>query len=415
MDGNMSENAQRDMVHEIVMSAQITDMHTHLFPPSFKSLQMSGADNVLTYHYLIAESMRVGRISYESFFSMDLKAQAEFIWERLFQTITPLSEAASGVAQIAQMMGVHLRRDGLSGLREALTADADDAYVDKVLSLAGVEHLVMTNDPFSDEEQSYWKSGAPLHPRFHAALRLDPLVNTFEDVIPLLVKQGYSVTSRLTDETVSQVRRFLEDCVERIHPLYVAFSASDTFEFGEEDSGSQLLRRVVLPLCEERRLPLALMIGAKRRVNPGLQSAGDSTGKASIQPVERLCREYPNNKFLVSLLSRENQHELAVTARKFDNLMPFGCWWFLNTESLIDEITRMRLELLGPTFVAQHSDARVLEHVLYKWQLSRKVIADVLSDKYEALSKRGWPVTRADVERDVAALFGKNFWDFVAR
>ena len=26
-------------------------------------------------------------------------------------------------------------------------------------------------------------------------------------------------------------------------------------------------------------------------------------------------------------------------ARKFANLMPFGCWWFLNNPSIIAEIT----------------------------------------------------------------------------
>ena len=54
-----------------------------------------------------------------------------------------------------------------------------------------------------------------------------------------------------------------------------------------------------------------------------------------------MCREHADNRFLVTMLSRENQHELCVAARKFGNLMPFGCWWFLNNPSLIDEITRL--------------------------------------------------------------------------
>jgi hypothetical protein len=27
--------------------------------------------------------------------------------------------------------------------------------------------------------------------------------------------------------------------------------------------------------------------------------------------------------------------------------MPFGCWWFLNNPSLVEEITRERIEMLG--------------------------------------------------------------------
>ena len=38
-----------------------------------------------------------------------------------------------------------------------------------------------------------------------------------------------------------------------------------------------------------------------------------------------------------------------------------GCWWFVNNPSLIDEITRMRMELLGTSFIPQHSDARILD------------------------------------------------------
>ena len=64
-----------------------------------------------------------------------------------------------------------------------------------------------------------------------------------------------------------------------------------------------------------------------------------------------------------------------MAARKFRNLMAFGCWWFLNNPSLVDEITRMRLELIGLSMIPQHSDARVLDQVVYKWAHSRSVIA----------------------------------------
>ena len=59
------------------------------------------------------------------------------------------------------------------------------------------------------------------------------------------------------------------------------------------------------------------MIGVKRAVNPQLQMAGDGTGKADLTSLETLLRENPDNKFLVTLLSRENQHELCVIGRKF--------------------------------------------------------------------------------------------------
>ena len=94
---------------------------------------------------------------------------------------------------------------------------------------------------------------------------------------------------------------------------------------------------------------------------------------------------------------------------EFDNLIPFGCWWFLNNPSIIAEITTERLELLGTTFIPQHSDARVLEHLIYKWQHSRRVIADCLYNSYEQLLSVGRSVDRSMISRDVEKLFVGNF------
>jgi hypothetical protein len=114
------------------------------------------------------------------------------------------------------------------------------------------------------------------------------------------------------------------------------------------------------------------------------------------------------------MLARENQHALAVAARKFPNLMVFGCWWFLNNPSLIDEITRMRMELLGTSFIPQHSDARVLEQLLYKWDHSRQIIAGVMADKYAEMSQTGRVATEADARRDAKLFFEGNFASFLA-
>jgi hypothetical protein len=115
------------------------------------------------------------------------------------------------------------------------------------------------------------------------------------------------------------------------------------------------------------------------------------------------------------MLARENQHELAVATRKFGNLMLFGCWWFLNNPSLIDEITRMRVELLGTSFIPQHSDARILDQLIYKWDHSRELIGKVLADKYNDAARAGWPVTEEDIRRDVKLFLKDNFRDFLAR
>ncbi len=409
----MSQIELRPLVKQIVESVRVTDVHTHLFPPSFQDVQMSGADHLLTYHYLIAEAFRAHSLSYEEFWSLNTSGQAGVIWESLFVNATPLSEAAQGVVAIAQAFGCDVQHFGLQGLRGKLSSVASAAYVDDVLDRSGVDTLVMTNDPLDEEENKYWVSGASVHPRFHAALRLDRLVNSFVAAVPLLESQGYAVRQNFAGDSWAELERFLVTWVDRMKPLYCALSVSDEFDFPEASDRGRLLAELILPFCRARKLPLALMIGARRQVNPQLHSAGDGVGQASLRAIERLCDRYSENKFMVTALSRENQHELIVAARKFRNLMPFGCWWFVNTSSLVDEITRMRVELLGPTFIPQHSDARVLEQLVYKWKQTREMVTDVLVDKYAELEAMGWNVSAGDITRDVEQMFNSNFWSFV--
>jgi hypothetical protein len=129
--------------------------------------------------------------------------------------------------------------------------------------------------------------------------------------------------------------------------------------------------------------------------------------------VERICAENPDVRFLATLLSRENQHALCVAARKFRNLMPFGCWWFLNNPSIVEEITAERLELLGATVIPQHSDARILDQLIYKWAHSRRTISRALCASYSRLVADGYPLTRKQIDRDVERMFSGNFRKWV--
>jgi len=80
----------------------------------------------------------------------------------------------------------------------------------------------------------------------------------------------------------------------------------------------------------------------------------------------------------------------------------------MNNPSIVDEITRERLEMLGTSFIPQHSDARVLEQVIYKWSNTRRTLGPILSNSYRLLQEDGRGVTRADVQRDVTRLFRTN-------
>lgn len=401
------------LVSETVAQTPITDIHTHLFTPEFGGLLLRGIDELLTYHYLVAETFRWLKMPYEEFWRLPKREQADLIWRTLFLDHSPISEACRGVLTVLRVFGLDPGRRDLEEYRAYFAELPVELHLERVLQLSGVARLVMTNDPFAPEERAVWLGGYRGDPRFHAALRLDVLLNDWEGACRMLRGWDYEVAPVLDARTMAEVRRFLIDWIGRMNPVYLAVSLPPEFAWPDESARSRLIAEAVLPVAAERGLPFAMMIGVKKLVNPGLRLAGDSVGRAGLESVERLCARFPENKFMLTVLSRENQHESCVAARKFGNLLAFGCWWFMNNPSLVEETTRMRLELLGLSFVPQHSDARVLDQLIYKWAHSRAVIAEVLTEKYLDLWATGWRPTAEEIRRDVAGLFGENFWRFV--
>jgi len=402
-------------VEDALSSTPVLDMHTHLYPPRFGKLMLWGIDELLTYHYLIGEAIRASRIGYDAFWSMPQSGQAEFIWRTLFIDRAPLSEACRGVITVLRRLGLDVASRDLEEYRRYFRSQKPAEYLDTVLKLANVRTVVMTNDPFDPAEREVWLTNPPRDERFKAVLRIDPLLLGWPQVSGALKAMGYDATDELGERSIREIRRFLTDWIDRMEAIYVAASLPPTWRYPEDSPATRVLEQGILPVCRERSLPLAMMIGVSRQANPNLRLAGDSLGKADVSGVERICVAHGHNKFLCTMLSRENQHELAVAARLLPNLMIFGCWWYLNNPSLVEEITRMRVEMLGPSFIPQHSDARVLDQLIYKWDHSKQIIGRVLQDKFRDLAAAGWPVTAEQVTRTTAAHLGTNFEDFLAR
>ena len=406
----------QDVVEEVLNQTAFIDIHTHLFPPAFGKLGLWGIDELLTYHYLEAEFFRSSEMTPEAYFQLSKAQQADAVWQALFVENSPVSEATRGVVAVLQAFGLPTAEPDLSDARAFFQSQRLDAHIEKTIQLAGVDAVTMTNDPLDPQERQIWTAGAEPDKRFRAALRLDRILRQWPAHYEQLQRLGYSVDSQASGRSMAEIRRFLEDWQQRMAPAYMAVSLPDMrirpripSQFPDESGRSRILTEAILPASRELNLPLALMIGVRRQVNPRIRLAGDGVGRADLRALGDLCRSYPDNRFLVTVLSRENQHELCVLARKFSNLMPFGCWWFLNSPSIVKEITRERIEMLGTSFIPQHSDARVLEQLIYKWRNTRSTMSKVLGDTYRLLARDGRAVFREDVERDVNRLFRGNF------
>ena len=400
-----------------VAETVVTDVHTHLFPPSHGELLLWGADEVLTYHYLVAELFTVAprELTHEKFWSLPKRAQADLVWEHVFLRHGALSEAARGAITTFSKLGLDVGGRDLEGIRKWFADQKVEDYLEKVFEMSNIDYAVMTNNPFLQVEVERWREDLPCPECLRPALRIDPLLVDWASAVDVMNRSGYEVASDPGTAGLEQVRRFLVDWSRRISPVYFAASLGPEFAYPDGSLRTRVIDEAVMPAAMEVGVPFAMMIGVRKQVNPGLGDGGDGVGVADVSAVMHLCQRYPEGKFLVTMLSRVNQHELCVLARKFGNLHVFGCWWFCNNPSIIQEMTRQRLELLGTAFTAQHSDARVLDQLIYKWAHTREVVADVVSEKVADLFEAGWRPSREEIARDVRAIFGGSFAEFLAK
>ena len=120
MTGTASEPKRAALarrVEKIVANTPVFDIHTHLYDPAFKELLLWGIDELLVYHYLVAEAFRYLDMPYEQFWVLPRTRQAELIWNALFVQHSPLSEACRGVLTTLNLLGIDARKRDLSTLR----------------------------------------------------------------------------------------------------------------------------------------------------------------------------------------------------------------------------------------------------------------------------------------------------------
>ena len=406
-------------VRDAVAGVTISDIHTHLFPPTHNDLLLWGIDELLTYHYLVAElfTFAPAGLSYEKFWKLSKTQQADLVWQHVILAHGGLSEAVRGVFTTLTRLGLgdELARRNLGAIRKWFAAQNVEGYLQKVFATANLDYAIMTNNPFLAAETSCWGKGLEGHPRLKRTLRIDTLILNYPAAAKFMRDAGYDTPEKIGPGSFAAARTYLLDWAGRLKPVYLAASLPNDFVYPSPALGSQVIDEVVVPVASELGIPMALMIGVRKAVNPPLGDGGDGVGLADVSAVQHLLQKYPKSKFIVTMLSRDNQHELTVLARKFGNLHIEGCWWFLNNPSIIEEMTRMRVELLGTAFTAQHSDARVLDQLVYKWAHTRVVLADVLADMYARQSAAGWRPTADEVTREVRNLLGGSFEAFCAR
>ena len=147
MSSVQDKEALARRIEKAVAQTKILDIHTHLYDPAFGELLLWGIDDLLVYHYLVAESFRYFDFSYETFWAMSKTEQADRIWQALFIQNSPISEACRGVLTTLNRLGLDVTARDLPSLRKWFSDWKVEDYVGRCMELAGVDRICMTNSP----------------------------------------------------------------------------------------------------------------------------------------------------------------------------------------------------------------------------------------------------------------------------
>src|SRR5437764_3641205 len=156
------QNAPRDIavrVEKIAANTPISDIHTHLYDPAFGELLLWGIDDLLVYHYLVAEGFRYFKRPYEEFWTLPKAHQADRIREALFVENSPISEACRGILTTLKALGIDANQRDLPAIRKWFASWKMEDYLTRCLELAGVKAICMTNSPFDELERPVWERG----------------------------------------------------------------------------------------------------------------------------------------------------------------------------------------------------------------------------------------------------------------
>ena len=344
---------------------------------------------------------------------MSKQEQADHIWKHLFVERTPIGEACRGVLTTLERLGLDPNEKSLKPYRKWFAKQDPDKYIDKVMKIANVDLITMTNPVFDDHERGLWEKvpGIGQDPRFAAVLRIDPLLRNWSVACGKLWTWGYQARPDFSGRTVDEVRRFLAHWLDKMKAVYVAMSLPPEFRYPDPNNpaGDRFIREILMPVLAERGRPWAMMIGARLRVNPGLQDGGDSgrhrrchVGRESLPglPAEQIHGHdaRPREPARAGRLGAEvrepaplrllvvPQQPVAGRGDHPDAAGAFG-----------DDVRPAALRRPHPG------------STVYKWEHSRRVIAKVLVDKYVDLEQSGFKVTAKHIRADVALLLRDNY------
>ena len=351
------------------------DFHSHLFPQCHKKFHKSGFIELLNYHYFLPEI-------FEKIPNLNLKKTKKYIanqvWNKLFLEEIPLSTSAKGLIKILDKMGIHNKKisfEELVNLENELKYDEHDIF-----AKCNIKSVVMTNNPFNIDEWSLFKNTKWDREMYKSSIRLDYLFS-LKDLNKL-----------------SEFKDHLDKCIKESKPEYLSISLSN-------DGLKRLIKsKVFLNYLSNLDLPLWIMIGVKRKLNPKLDDAGDCIDLIDLELIRDLISNWQSIKFIISNIHYRDEHYLNTLSRNFQNISLAGTWWYMNNKSYSKSAIKSRIEMLGTGHKLFFSDSRVLEQLIYKTSNFQDILTDILLDILKEHKQHNYQFTTKQLENSLYTL-----------
>jgi glucuronate isomerase len=387
----------RDLYTEICRIPLI-DPHSHINPHAAASRSL---DDILGYHYYT-------ELAHSAGMSQEPLGEDTPPRERV-RAILGHMDRFDNTVQYSWFLEIARAFLGFKGDR--ITAQDCDTLFDTaerlmgepgwaadVLERSNVEKVFLTND-FDDPLEGFDTA------RYVPCLRTDDLVfHLHKPEVRERLAKATGVEVGDAESLRLAIRRRFEHftakgakaCAISLPPSFSPFEMSDTglaivartFDSTVEADVQARQAGVFWLLaenCREFNLPFDLMIGVNRRVyEDGVYQGQDLFDqRTSLIQYAELFNAFPEVPFCISVLSSNQNQELVSYSWIFPNVITSGHWWYSNVPAYITQDCRARLQAVPKTKqIGYYSDAYKLEFILPKYNMYRRILAQILADDF---------------------------------
>ena len=393
----LTDRLTRDLYAEI-SRIPLIDPHSHINPHAAASRSL---DDILGYHYYT-------ELAHSAGMSQEPLTEETPPRERV-RAILGHMDRINNTVQYRWFLDIARTFLGFKG--ERVTAQDADALFDQaervmtqsdweaeVLRRSNVEKVFLTND-FDDPLEGFDTS------RYVPCLRTDDLVfHLDQPAVRERLAKATGIELGDADSLRAAIRRLFEQftskgakaCAISLPPDFSPFAITETGLGVVTNSLDSIIaddvaaRRagvfwLLAEGCREYRLPFDLMIGVNRRVyEAGVYQGQDLFDqRTSLIQYAELFNAFPEVPFCISVLSSNQNQELVSYSWIFPNVITSGHWWYSNIPAYITADCRARLQAVPKTKqIGYYSDAYKLEFIRPKYDMYRRVLAQVLADDF---------------------------------